>query len=369
MAAIRKRKRHGLTVVSTFSGCGGSSLGYRMAGFDVVWASEFVEAAREVYKANFPNTPVDERDIRDVSPGEILRVIGKSEGELDLLDGSPPCASFSMAGKRQRAWGKEKKYSDRVQRADDLFFEYIRVLRGLKPRAFVAENVKGLVVGKAIGYFQHIMKELKASGYRVRAQVLDAQWLGVPQHRERVIFIGLREDLETDPRFPTPLKYRYSIRDALPYATHMVQRACHGVDVEHPGDEPFPTVTTVGMGAKNRYFLDLYPDESIVGTAIGKEWPKLGPGESSQKYFQLVRPDENAPCPTITASGGGRGVAGVTHPTQPRKFTIDELKRICAFPDDFVLTGSFNQQWERLGRSVPPIMMERIARAVASTLK
>src|SRR5690606_1952074 len=107
---------------------------------------------------------------------------------------------------------------------------------------------------------------------------------------------------------------------------------------------------------------------SLDGYAIGAEWDKLKPGEQSERYFQLVRPHPDGPSPCVTASGGGAGgagvagsTAGVTHPTERRKFSIAELRRICGFPDDFVLTGTYAQQWERLGRAVPPVMMRHIA--------
>jgi len=386
----------GLRTVSTFSGCGGSSLGYRMAGFKVVWASEFIPAAAEVYRANHPTTILDTRDIRKVEAQDILAASGLKVGELDLLDGSPPCASFSTAGKREKHWGKAKKYSDTVQRVDDLFFEYVRLLEGLRPRAFVAENVSGLVKGVAKGYFFEILAKLKACGYRVGCKVLDAQWLGVPQARQRTIFIGVREDLAKEPAFPKPLPYRYSLREALPW----IVRGKYG-PAWKSADVPSPTVSaglsynpntshqglelveariTGGTGAafeqKGQAFDLDQPCPTVLGTkpnqfevdmtrfAIGKEWDKLKPGEASDKYFNLVRPHPDEPCPTICAAHGHPGVASVTHPTEKRKLTIAELKRICAFPDDFILTGTYSQQWERLGRAVPPVMMSHIARTI-----
>jgi DNA (cytosine-5)-methyltransferase 1 len=151
-------------------------------------------------------------DNRKVQPEAILKAIGLKVGELDAMEGSPPCASFSTAGKREKHWGKAKKYSDTVQRVDNLFFEYVRLLRGLQPKVFVAENVSGLVKGVAKGYFLEILRELKSCGYRVGCRVLNAQWLGVPQARQRTIFIGVREDLGKEPVFPKPLPYRYSLR-------------------------------------------------------------------------------------------------------------------------------------------------------------
>ncbi len=396
MSEIASVPMSGLRAISTFSGCGGSSLGYRMAGFRVLWASEFIPAAADVYRANHPETILDTRDIRKVEPKEILSTVGLKVGELDLLDGSPPCASFSTAGKREKHWGKAKKYSDTVQRVDDLFFEYVRLLNGLRPRVFVAENVSGLVKGVAKGYFLDILAKLKACGYRVGCKVLDAQWLGVPQARQRTIFIGVRDDLGKEPMFPKPLPYRYSLREALPW----IVRGKYG-PAWRPADAPSPTVSagmsynpatshqglelveariTGGTGAafdqKGQAFDLDQPCPTVLGTkpnqfevdmsrfAIGKEWDKLRPGEASDKYFNLVRPDPDEPCPTICAAHGHPGVASVTHPTEKRKLTIAELKRICAFPDDFVLTGTYSQQWERLGRAVPPVMMLNIARTL-----
>jgi DNA (cytosine-5)-methyltransferase 1 len=365
---------NGLKVVSTFSGCGGSCLGFRMAGYRVVWANEFIPAAAETYRANHPNTLLSTEDIRNVRPEAILEATGLKVGELDAIEGSPPCASFSTAGKREKHWGKAKKYSDTVQRVDDLFFEYVRLIEGLKPKVFVAENVSGLVKGVAKGYFLEILGKLKACGYRVGCRVIDAQWLGVPQARQRTIFIGVREDLGKDPVFPKPLPYRYSLRDALPW----IVRGKYGPNWR-PSDAPSPTVSagmsynpvtshqglelvevrlTGGTGAafdhKGKSFAIDEPCPTILGTkpnqlevqelgmsrfAIGREWDRLKPGESSEKYFNLVRPHPDEPCPTICASHGHPGIASVTHPTEKRKLTIAELKRICGFPDDFVLTG------------------------------
>ena len=109
-----------------------------------------------------------------IEPEEILEAIGKKPGELDVLDGSPPCDPFSTAGKGDKAWGKEKSYygGKKRQRTDDLFFEYIRILEGLRPKVFVAENVSGLVKGRAKGYFLEILAALKETGYNVEARVL-----------------------------------------------------------------------------------------------------------------------------------------------------------------------------------------------------
>ena len=365
MDEIRSLPWNGFNAVSTFSGCGGSSLGYRMAGFKMLWASEFIDAARETYKSNSaPYTILDGRDIRKVQPEEILEAIKMKPGELDLFDGSPPCSSFSTAGKREKGWGVVKKYSDKEQRTDDLFFEYIRLIRGVRPKVFVAENVSGLVKGTAKGYFLEILRELKASGYKVACKVLDAQWLGVPQARQRTIFVGVRDDLGIEPSFPKPLAYRYSVKDAIPWIVRAEHDTSGQFSVGDITNRPACTITT------SAHIFAHVPvtDTDISKYAIGREWDNLKPGQQSEKYFNLIRTDPDKPCPTICSSHGSPSIAGITHPTEKRKFTIQELKRIGGFPDDFILTGNYSQQWERIGRAVPPVMMSHIAAEVRDAI-
>ena len=332
MAEIARIEPSGLKCISTFSGGGGSTLGYRMAGINVVWASEFVDAARAVYEVNNPATFVDHRDIREVAAKDVLQKIGMEVGELDILDGSPPCCSFSMVGKRDKGWGEVNFYSgNQHQRTDDLFFEYIRLVRNIQPRSFVAENVKGMIIGKAKGYFRQVFKGLESCGYNVKAKVLDAQWLGVPQHRERVIFIGIRKDLGIMPQFPEPLPYTYSIRNAL------------------VGVDPYRE-----------------PETDMSNIQVGKELAKLNYGEQSEKYFSLIRSHPQKPCPTITV--GATSSTGALPPDGCRLWSIAELKRLFSFPDDYKLVGGFRQKGERLARSVPPVMMSHIANSLKGCL-
>jgi DNA (cytosine-5)-methyltransferase 1 len=369
MAEIAAVPWNGFNAISTFSGCGGSSLGYKMAGFKVLWASEFIPAAQDTYRANHKETILDTRDIRKVKPQEILDAIGKQRGELDLMDGSPPCASFSTAGLRQSGWGKVKKYSDKSQRTDDLFFEFTRLLTGVHPKVFVAENVAGLVKGTAKGYFLEILAALKACGYRVQCKVLDAQWLGVPQHRERTIFIGVRNDLSRNPMHPKPLPYRYTVRDALPWIVRVNRK---GGDYVDSTTQSSPSILSSDAYRKESAQLSaagwVEAETDISRYAIGAEWDNLKRGEASEKYFSMRKPLLDEPCPCVTQTSGVPSAAGVCHPTQKRKFTISELKRICAFPDDFILTGTYSQQWERLGRAVPPVMMSHVAATIRDSV-
>ena len=324
---------------------------------------------------------VDDRDIRTVTADDILEQVGVAVGELDLLEGSPPCASFSTAGKRDKAWGEVKKYSDTTQRVDDLFFEYARLIDGLQPKVFIAENVSGLVKGVAKGYFKMILRELKDCGYRVEAKLLDARWLGVPQSRQRLIFMGVRNDLGVGPEWPEPLPYWYSIRDACPWITNGgVMKDGYGAVETRGSDEkrlnPPDGEGQPGPGWEAYLLANGHPAAppeefelvDIRRYAIGREWLRLHPGQGSDKYLNLIRTNADKPVNTVTQMAGPGGVAGVTHPSEPRKFTIPELRRLCSFPDDFALTGSFAQRWERLGRAVPPLMMRAVGESVRSVL-
>lgn len=338
MKEIEQIPHNGFNVVSTFSGAGGSCLGYRMAGFKVLYANEFIPAAQETYRANHPESYLDTRDIREVNAEDILEITGLKKGEIDIFDGSPPCASFSIAGKREAGWGKVKKYSDTEQRVDDLFFEYARLLRELQPKVFIAENVSGLVKGKAKGYFKIIMKELKSCGYRVKASVLNAKWLGVPQSRERLIFIGVRNDLNLEPVFPKPKNYIYTWKD--------VQKQLRITD---------PDCWVLPEGKMKTLYEYVRNNPEMKGSFANAHM-KLYNKESMFNHRVV---DINKPVSTIV-----QGSFCLYHPEEPRSLNISEIKLISSFPDDFKLTGSFQQKWERIGRAVPPLMMKEIAKTV-----
>jgi len=415
--AIHRRKRNGLKVVSTFSGCGGSSTGYEMSGFDVAAAVEFIPLAAESYRLNHPKTTLLERDIREVDGAAIIEATGLDVGEIDIFDGSPPCEPFSTAGVRDKGWGQVRPYSGKEQRSDDLFFEYARLVAELKPRVFIAENVTGLVKGKARGYFVAIHKALADLGYRVEARILDAQWLGVPQRRQRVIFVGVREDLGRDPVFPDPLPYRYTIREAFEAVGSEVAAGVglfedsYGNDAGWPkrhtsGEEPAPTINAAGTGrtladrvsvveglineSRGHNFEDTDAELDMPAPTVcagegksGNVGLKVVEGVSWDPGRKTARPRDvtDEPSPTVTTGGSeeshnvganashfrvrDRDVSdGEQTAASRRKLTIDELKSICGFPHDYRLAGPYSRQWERLGDSVPPPMMAAISATV-----
>jgi DNA (cytosine-5)-methyltransferase 1 len=181
-------------VFSCFACGGGSTMGYKLAGFDVLGCNEIDPKMIEAYKANHNPKyaylePIQTFKLRKDLPKELY--------ELDILDGSPPCSSFSMAGNREKDWGKDKVFREgqAMQVLDTLFFDFIDLAKELQPKIVVAENVKGLLLGDAKQYVIQIYREFDKAGYYVQHWLLDASKMGVPQKRERVFFIAMRKDL------------------------------------------------------------------------------------------------------------------------------------------------------------------------------
>jgi len=318
--------------VSLFAGGGGSSTGYRMAGGKILAINEFIPAAIDTYRANWPDTTILPGDVRKLTSEHILEAIGKSEGELDLLDGSPPCSAFSTAGAKEKNWGKTKKYSDAEQsNVEDLFFEYIRILRGIKPKVFVAENVAGLAKGAAKGYLNEIIRGLRDSGYEVACKVLDAKWLNVPQSRNRIIFVGIRNDI-----------FKSEWRGLL---------------------HPKPQKSCVSLESAFNGLVLTYDDvkeTSLKKFAVYELLKNMDVGTTHKKAFTLTKNSPYKPSACITATTAKIG-ARETYHWDNRAHTVSEIKRIMSVPDDYVLTGKYKQQVERLGRMVAPHMMKAVA--------
>ena len=289
---LAPRVENAPTVISTFAGAGGSSLGYSMAGYRELLAVEWDNNAVETFKLNFPGVPVYHGDIAKLSVDECLSLAGIKAGELDVFDGSPPCQGFSTAGKRMMDDPRNQ-----------LFREYVRLLNGLQPKVFVMENVSGMVKGKMKLIFAEILKELKACGYQVKACLMNAMYFNVPQSRQRMIFIGVRNDLEIVPSHPKAQSRPIVINQVFPF---------HALDYDTSG---------------------LFSEFNI--------------------------PVNKKVLPTITK--GNRHHFFVSDKLSRRKMTIKEAQQYQSFPDVFRFTGNDLQSWERIGNSVPPLFMKAIA--------
>lgn len=318
-------------VISTFSGIGGSSQGYKQAGLDVVASVEFLDYQARIYQANHKNTKLYQEDIRKLDPLKILDELNIKPYELDILDGSPPCSSFSTAGAMEDGWGKTKKYGNRIQRTDDLFLEYIRFLDKIKPKVFVAENVSGLIKGTSKGHFNEFLRLFKTCGYNVSAKLMNASNYYVPQKRQRIIFIGVRNDLKLSPSFPEPSQIKISLGEAFK-------------DIINSEED--------------------LREVDITKYAIYQELKKIPVYGKSNKYINLLKESPYETCRTLTATASQIGAASVCH-WDNRKFTIKELKRIATIPDNYIIIGNnYNEKAEGLGRLVPPKMMEAIAKNI-----
>ena len=285
--------------VSLFAGCGGSSLGYKMAGGRCLTAVELDYKAAQMYRLNNPGVPVLVRDVRGLTADELMESAGIREGELDVLDGSPPCQGFSIAGARN---------------IDDprngLWLEYVRLLTALRPKAFVMENARGLAMGKMKPTFHSITRALIGAGYRVRCRLLNASWFGVPQHRERLIWVGARDDLNIEPEFP-------ATSDPVPLAAVV------------PG--------AAFSSANNSWRLTWRPSSMPSATICS-----YGPGKQSG----LIR----------TCDG------------EERRMSEEELLRVCTFPDDYKLCGSSSARWRAIGNAAPPLFMKAVAACVREAI-
>jgi DNA (cytosine-5)-methyltransferase 1 len=324
---LAERQPDAPTVISTFAGCGGSSLGYSMAGFRELLAVEWDDNAVQTFRLNFPDVPVYHGDIAKITVEQVLEMTGLAPGELDVFDGSPPCQGFSTAGKREMTDSRNQ-----------LFREYVRLLRGLQPKVFVMENVSGMVKGKMKLIFAEILRELKASGYRVSARLLNAMYFGVPQSRERMIFIGVREDL--------------------------------GIEPTHPGAETQPVNITQAFVNVENSQLDIqeskYPETTMSYRLLAqmKQWEGGHQYHPNGAMFGLRRLAWSKPSRTVLREDGGGASCQCCHPEENRRLTIPEIKRVASYPDVYKCVGKVGERWARIGNSVPPLFMRSIARHI-----
>lgn len=318
------------TVISLFAGGGGSSLGYKMAGCQVLAAVEYDPHAAETYRNNHPDTWLLEGDITKITPKAIMAKLGLCVGELDILDGSPPCQGFSTVGKRVVTDPRNR-----------LFEDYRRFLHALQPKAFVMENVPGMVRGKMRPIFWQIVKALEGEGYIVRARILNAAHYGVPQNRHRLIILGVRQDVGTSLYHPLPQTAPVSFRTA----TQSLKE--HGVMLE-PTGRALAIAKGLKPGESGAHLHERYRQQANDYSLSRLAWHKPSP----------------TVCKTIRA-----GQAGLLHPDELRFLSIGEAKRVCSFPDDFKLHGTFEQQWGRLGNAVPPLLMKAVAISLIQQLE
>lgn len=321
------KEKNGLKVFSCFACGGGSTMGYKLAGCDVIGCCEIDPKMNEVYVANHHpkyNYLMDIRDFNAIPNDELPEELFN----LDILDGSPPCTTFSVAGKREETWGKEKKFREgqKSQTLDDLSFVFIKTVDKLRPRIVIMENVEGLILGEARRYVQRIYKEFSEIGYKLNHWLLKGEEMGVPQKRHRVFFVAVREDLKADPQ-KLSMSFNY-----VPI------KFC---DIK--GGNPRKirkTSQQYEMLCKAKENIDHSIKEVLV-----KEMGKC-------TCFNDVITWLNEVPPTLTGKGN------IMLGNEKRKLSDLELIHMQTFPEDYNFLGS-NPRYI-CGMSVPPVMIKRI---------
>ncbi len=308
---------HGTKVFGTFVCGGGSTMGYKLAGFNHLGGVEFTEHYSKVYQKNHNPKHFYIEDIRAFNkrtdlPAELY--------ELDLLDGSPPCAAFSTAGAREKNWGKVKEYEGMQQVKDDLVYVYCDTIEKLMPKVFLLENVSGLMKGNAKSYLRKIVTRMSKS-YNVQVFLLYAASMGIPQIRNRLFIIGHKKELNLP-----KLELNFECKQ-------------------------------LGFEVTRKYWG--LAGKSIAHLAIGREWDKTEIGGKSKKFFSLMKPNPQKPCFTITESASGDCVASVVHPIVKRKLNLEEVRMLCTFPKDYDFMDVNGVSV--MGRSVLPVMMANIS--------
>lgn len=322
-------------VFSCFACGGGSTMGYKLAGFDVLGCNEIDPKMIEAYKANHNPKyaylePIQTFKLREDLPQELY--------ELDILDGSPPCSSFSMAGNREKDWGKEKKFREgqAEQILDNLFFDFIDLAKKLQPKVVIAENVKGLLVGEAKEYVRKIYREFDLAGYYVQHWLFDASKMGVPQRRERVFFIALRKDLATPFLKSIDL---FTIAPELNLEFNEPKIPYKEIR-QTEGNE-----SASGLSKMKSHYWKL----TTPGNAMSENHPK-------GSYFNEVKTHPDKVLPTIRANG-------LPYDYEVERTLFDnETKMAGSYPLDYDFRT--NKVVYLVGMSVPPVMTAQIAKQV-----
>lgn len=308
-----------MKVVSLFSGAGGLDLGFIQAGHTIIWANDNYQDAVLTYKKNIGNHIILD-DIKEISCSDMPN--------HDILIGGFPCQGFSVANTKRHI----------NDNRNQLYLEFLKVLSDKKPFFFVAENVKGILSLEKGAVFKMILSDFSEVGYDVKYQVLNAANFGVPQKRERVIIIGIRNDLNCIISHPLP--------------THSDQSNLF------PNLKPWVTVEQA---------LDNIPDPDGEHSLLNHTYSKFK--LKFNGYIGNRHIDPNKPAPTVTARGDSKGgVVVLHHPNNKRRMSVRELATIQSFPIDFEFIGTNSSAYRQIGNAVPPLLAYHIAKQFPTKL-
>jgi DNA (cytosine-5)-methyltransferase 1 len=351
-----------LHAFSLFTGAGGLDLGVEAAGYNVVFAIENDPVAVETLNLNrerfFPSLPeVDPLDITQLDPKAVMDEAGIEKGEIDLLVGGPPCVAFSKSGfhldyKRQ---GRDPKAG--------LLGDYLRFLETIRPKAYLMENVFGLAYrNQSAPFFNALVDGIRALGYSVTYEVLNAADYGVPQNRQRLFVIGSRDGKDLD--LPAPTHWGEHERrrppdhvdDLLPHVT--AREALRGLRTR-------PEPTEEVNGKYGHLLCEIPPGCNYLHFTDRQGHPEPLFKWRSRYWTFLLKLDPDRPASTIQGQPGP--YVGPFH-WKDRRLRVPELKRLQGFPDDFKLVGNRRDIQLQIGNSVPPLLVERVAEAIRDQL-
>jgi DNA (cytosine-5)-methyltransferase 1 len=369
------RKR--FTYISFFAGGGGSSCGYKLAGGDCRFVNEFQQVAVNTYLANWPDTPHICGDIKNVTGQQIMEMTGLKVGELDILDGSPPCPPFSMSGTKKKGWNKEKvAYGMKQKNIEDLTWEMIRITGEMKPKVVICENVKGLTMDYAKQHLDRMCEDFEKEGYTTTYKVLNGIHFGVPQKRQRVFIVSIRNDVMDDIGMPW-----MTINSIYPDGVDeqpTIEQAIGDLRLDNENSvEAVELCESMKKGAKYKWLkrLPKNPDkvvsvgDDVVGPwydkviAHRKKWGKSIP-EAKHSFYQSRRVPWNQASHTLSEQGLQTSLAVHLHPEEDRVYTTKESARIMGLPEDYVNTGTLNERLARIGLMVAPPMMKYVAESI-----
>ncbi len=339
---MREKKRNGLKVVSLFSGAGGLDLGFINAGFDIVWANDFDKNACDTYRRNIGD---------HIHCGSILEVDTSTLPACDLIIGGPPCQGFSTIGKRVSSDPKKRAAHDP---RNELVITYAQIIRTVRPKFIVMENVKGILTRNGGKYLETVLSELRAAGYNVDYRIVNMADYGVPQIRERIIILGNRMGLPV--RFPAP-DHSEDGRSGLPCWV-----SCGEVLLDLVGRPDDPSFNHVALR---------HTETNIARYRLIPEGGRLPesalPPDLYRKNFGNTFKRLHHAKPALTMVPGND--AFPIHPTLNRSLTVREAARIQTFPDSVVFCGNRRQQGHQVGNAVPPLFAEKLARFIRSEMK
>jgi DNA (cytosine-5)-methyltransferase 1 len=382
------KNRHGdanaHTVIDLFSGCGGASLGLKKAGFRSLMAADINNTAIDTFYLNFP-----EADYRTVACTDLtMNLENRPTGDVDLVFAGPPCQGWSRIGKTRKNGNNGKSFfKDEKNR---LFFDFIRELKAISPKVFVMENVPGLLTAHGGEYVSKIEKEMRRAGYGVRRVLINTKDYGIPQNRERILFIGVRKDLGPDPegaagfiiqgiegrKIPKPVSFRAAVR-GLPRLDHG-----QGSDVIRIAGMNIQGRKRAGKGRADLVYnhrarehnpidLEIYAmlkeGDDYSDIEAQKPDSRLLPYSNDSFHTKYRKIKGKEPCYTII-SHLVKDSNSYVHPTEVRGITVREAARVQTFPDDFVFLGNGYRNFILVGNAFPPRMGEIIGKSISGLL-